>query len=211
MSDSSILSLAPIFLFSGESSGGEFVIESADFGVNVQAYGLGQLTGAIFSVPPGGEIGVDFKLRLQCVTGDAIKNMENLIKSLLDASKREKYEEDSKLTASGGFGFSFFWSGGARASYEQTKRRMEEYGLSEENQRTIVNQMMQLANSLQEFNYRGTVRNTFDFTVSGSLFGFIMDCQITTGQETNEVRVIGPKPVLRGADGAAIPVLEPLF
>lgn len=83
--DNSILSLAPIFLFSGESSGGGLAIQSSEFGVNVQAYGLGQLTGAIFSVPPGGEIEVDFKLRLQCVTGEAIKNMDNLIKSLLDA------------------------------------------------------------------------------------------------------------------------------
>ena len=211
MSDNSIRSLDPIFLFAGESSDGELNLLSAEFGVNVSAYGLGQLSGVVYSVPPGGEIEVDFKLKLQCVSGESIKNMENLIKSLLDASKREKYEEETKIKASGGFGFSWFWSGGAKASYEKTTKRMEEYGLSEENQKKIVDEMMKLANSLQEFDYKGTVKNTFDFTVSGSLFGFIMDCQIKTGQQNNEIRVIAPKAVLKDANGDAIEVLQPLY
>lgn len=211
MSDSSILSLDPIFLFAGESSDEKLNLLSSEFGVNVSAYGLGQITAVIYSVPPGGEIEVDFKLKLQCVTGESIKNMDNLIKSLLDASKRAQYEEESKFKASGGIGFNWFWSGGLRSSYEQTKKRMEGYGLSEENQKKIVDEMMKLANSLQEFNYKGTVKNTFDYTVSGSLFGIIMDCQIKTGQQNNEIRVIAPKPVLKDASGDALPVLEPLY
>ncbi len=95
-------------------------IFTSETGVNVKAYGLGQLTGAVFTVPAFSEIEVDFKLRLQAVSAESIKNMDNLIQSLLSASKREEYKEFEKIQASGGLGFSWFWSGGASASYEKT-------------------------------------------------------------------------------------------
>lgn len=210
------LKLPELFRFPGTSESLEseaarkLGLESASFGVAVTAYGLGQLTGVVYSVPPGGTIEVDFKLKLQCVTSDSIKNIDNLIKSLLSGSSYQRYEEESKLEASGGIGLFWFWSGGASASYETTKKRLEGYGLSEDNQQKIVTSMMQLASSLQEFNYKGPVKNTFDFTVSGSLFAVVMDCQITTGQETKEVRMIAPTPIMSGS-GASLPALKPLY
>lgn len=204
--------LEPVFLFSGTSGTPELGTLDAQFGVNVTAYGLGQVSAGFFSVPPGGVIEVDFTLRLLAVTPDSIKNIENLIKSLLDASRRERFEEESKIKASGGLGFNWFWSGGAKASYEKTKQRMEEFGLSEENQKTIVEAMVTLINTPQDFNYRGTVNNTRDFTVSGSLFLVTMDATVTTGQETTEIRVIAPNPQLRdSASGDTLPVNEPLY
>jgi hypothetical protein len=87
---------------------------------------------------------------------------------------------------------------------------MEAFGLSEENQRTIVNGMIQLANSLQEFNYRGVVKNANnDFSVSGNLFGFVMDAEISANQETKQVRFIAPNAVLKDASGGAIAEIDP--
>jgi hypothetical protein len=146
------LSHPPIYYFPAIN---ELEFLSSSYGVAVSSYGTGQLTGVIYTVPAHSQIEVDFKLKLQCVTPDNIKSMDTLIKSLLDASRKAKYEEESKTSVSGGIGFFSFWSGGVRASYEQTKKRLDEWGLSEENQQKIVTEMLKISNTFNEFNYKG--------------------------------------------------------
>jgi hypothetical protein len=41
---------------------------TAQDGVSISSYGQGQVTGGMFTVPAHGEITVDFKLKLPCVT-----------------------------------------------------------------------------------------------------------------------------------------------
>lgn len=203
------LSLPPVYYF---SSANEIDVLDSSYGVGVTTYGRGQLTGVIYTVPAHGQIEIEFKLKLQCVTAASIKSMDELIKSLLDASRRGKYEEMSRTSVSGGLGFFAFWSGGVRASYDQTKRRMEEWGLSEVNQQKIVEEMLKLVNSLQEFNYKGTVYNRdYDYDVTGSLFGVVMDCDIKQGTETKQVRTLAPQVQMQGSDGTSLPSVGALY
>jgi hypothetical protein len=181
-------------------------------GVSVTAYGQGQLTGVTYTVPAHGEITVDFTLKIQCVTPADIKEMSELIRSLLDASRQSVYEELVKKEITGGASFFGFFSFGASASYSSTKRRMDKWGLSEESQRTIVNAMMQLAQQVNEFKYRGTIYNREnDYSVSGSLFGIVMEAKIQQEDHSNQVRFLAPKPHLQSPDGTTLETLDPLY
>src|SRR5690606_29158018 len=99
-------------------------------GVEISTYGQGQVTGAIYSVPAHGEITVDLKLKLLCVTPEDVIKLDKLIHSLLDASKKHLYDDLKRTSISGGASFFglFAW-GGAKASYERTTRTMESFGL----------------------------------------------------------------------------------
>jgi hypothetical protein len=185
----------------------------ANEGIAVTAYGQGQLSGVTYSVPAHGEISVDFSIKLMCVTPEDIKKLDALIRSLLDASKQHLYEEIEKTHASGGVGFFGFWAGSASASYDKTKHILDSWGLSEENQRTIVNAMMQLVQQMSTFNYKGTVYNKdYDYAVSGNLFAIVMDCSIQQGTAQNQVRLLAPNVHLESSDGKdRLPVIGKLY
>src|SRR5580704_11463898 len=72
------------------------LVDGNETGVAVSSYGQGQVTGALYTVPAHGEITVDFKLKLICVTPEQVQDLNNLIKSLLDASHQHVYDELSK-------------------------------------------------------------------------------------------------------------------
>jgi len=181
---------------------------TAESGVAINSYGRGQLVGVTYTVPAHAEISIDFTAKLQCVTMDNVRQMDALIRSLLDASKYEKFDELTKTRAGGGFSFFGFFSGGASASYEQTRHRMSGWGLSEANQKAIVDAMMELAEQFNVFKFSGTVYNKEnDYSVSGSMFALVMDCTITQGETSKQVRTIGEKPIFVGDDGSALPIV----
>jgi hypothetical protein len=182
-------------------------------GVAITTYGKGQVTGAMYTVPAHGEIKVNFKLKLNCITPENVQNLSNLIKSLLDASHQHSYHELEKLEASGGASFfGFFGWGGASASYTKVKETMDSFGLSETNQRAIVAAMMKVANEFSEFNYSGTIHNKdYDYDVSGNLFGIVMDATIQQEQFQHQVRFLAPKVHLAAPDGDSLPVVGQLY
>lgn len=186
---------------------------SNETGIAVTSYGQGQVAGLMYTVPAHGEIEVDFKLKLLCITPEDIQNLSNLIKSLLDASQQHSYSELSKTEISGGASFfGFFGWGGASASYSDTKQTMDSFGLSETNQQAIVKAMMAVAQQVSEFNYKGTVHNEdFDYDVTGSLFGIVMDATIQQGDEQHQVRFLAPNVHLRSSEGDNIPVVNQLY
>jgi hypothetical protein len=182
-------------------------------GIAVTTYGQGQVTGGMYTVPAHAEIKVDFKLRLLCITPEDVQMLSDLIKSLLDASRRHSYEELSKTSVSGGASFfGMFGWGGARASYEQTKRTMDSFGLSERNQEAIVDAMMKVSTQLSEFNYSGTIYNrNYDYDVSGNLFGIVMDAEIQQGQYQRQSRFLAPNVHLSSPDGVTLPTVGQLY
>jgi hypothetical protein len=182
-------------------------------GAAITTYGRGQVSGAMYTVPAHGEINVNFKLKLNCITPENVQNLSNLIKSLLDASHQSYYHELEKFEASGGASFfGFFGWGGASASYSKTKERMESFGLSETNQRAIVAAMMKVANEFSEFNYSGTIHNTdYDYDVSGNLFGIVMDATVQQDQFQHQVRFLAPRVHLATPDGDSLPVVGQLY
>ncbi|KVS21946.1 hypothetical protein WK32_17920 [Burkholderia vietnamiensis] len=89
---------------------------------------------------------------------------------------------------------------------------MDSFGLSEANQEKIVDAMMKIAQQSNEFNYSGTVFNKdYDYDVSGSLFGIVMDAVIQQGQYQNHVRFLAPNVHLQSADGSQLPLVDPLY
>jgi len=185
---------------------------SVSDGVAVTAYGQGQLSGVMYTVPAFSEITVDLDIKMMVVTPADVVELSALIRSLLDASHQAIYDEIQHTDISGGASFFGFFSFGASASYSDTKRRMDSWGLSETNQQTIVNAMMKLANTLNDFSYHGTIYNRdHDFSVSGNLFGIVMDCTITQQQSSTQVRVLATLPSVKGADGTSLPTVDPLY
>ena len=172
-------------------------------GVAVTGYGKGQVTGTVYTIPAHGEITVDFKLRLMCVTPENVQNLTDLIKSMLDASRQEYFREFERTHVSGGASFfGMFGWGGGRASYTKTKEVMESMGLSEENQRTIVGKMVELANEWSEFNYSGTIYNKNNsYSVYGSLFGIVMDADIKQDSYNNQLRFLAPNVHMQTNEG----------
>jgi hypothetical protein len=186
---------------------------SNETGVAITTYGQGQVAGLVYTVPAHGQITVNFKLKLLCITPEDVNNLSNLIKSLLDASHQHSYSELEKLEASGGASFfGFFGWGGASASYSKTKQTMDSFGLSETNQRAIVDAMMKIAQQVSEFNYTGTIFNRDnDYDVTGSLFGIVMDATIQQAQYQHQVRFLAPNVHLRTPDGDSMPVVGQLY
>lgn len=186
--------------------------DTTEDGVAVTSYGVGRVSGVMYTVPAHGEIDVDFRIRLLCVTPEDIRNLSNLIESMIDASKHGYWNDYSKTHVSGGASFFGFFSGGVRASYTRVKQRMEWWGLSEENQRVIIDRMTQIAMQTSEFNYRGRIYNRdYSYSVSGNMFCIIMDATIKQGQYQTQLRHIAPKPHLRGTNGETLPTIGDLY
>ena len=177
-------------------------------GVAVTSYGQGQVSGVMYTVPAHGEINVDFKLKMLCVTPADIQNLSDLLRSLLDVSHQHSYDELEKTSISGGASFfGFFGWGGVSASYEKTKHTMDSFGLSEKNQQTIVAAMMNVSQQVSEFNYLGKILNAnYDYDVSGSVFGIVMDATIQQDAYQHQLRFLAPQPHLRTNDGDNLPV-----
>ena len=188
-------------------------LDSSEDGVSVDSYGQGQLTGVTYTVPAHGDIEVDFELHLLCVTPADIINLDNLVKSLLDASKQHLYSDLAKTDVSGGLSFFDFLSGGVKASYSDTKRNMEKWGFSPKNQGVIIQKMMEIAMKTNDFSYKGEIKNTdYDYSVTGNLFGIVMDCTIKQGSTTHQIRALAPKPHLQDPNsGATLPTGEKLY
>jgi len=185
---------------------------SSENGVAVNSYGKGQVTGAIYTVPAHGEITLDFNVIMSCVTADDVQQLNNFIRGLLDVSKYHSYDELENTNVNGGVSFFGFFSGGANASYSKTKHTMDGWGLSEENQKKIVEKMMEIAIQKNEFNYKGTVHNKdFDYDVTGSIFAIVMDAEIQNQQFQKQLRFIGKNLHLQSEDGAALPVIGKLY
>tara|TARA_R110002095_G_scaffold160520_1_gene139163 strand:+ start:250 stop:957 length:708 start_codon:yes stop_codon:yes gene_type:complete len=181
-------------------------------GIAVTAYGVGRVSGVMFTVPAHSEIEVNFRIRLLCVTPEDIRNLSNLIASMIDASRQGYWNDYSKTHVSGGASFFGFFSGGVRASYTQVKQRMEWWGLSEENQRVIIERMTHIAMQTSEFNYQGTIYNRDNsYSVSGNMFCVVMDATISQGQYQTQVRHIAPKPHLRSENGETLPTIGDLY
>jgi hypothetical protein len=186
--------------------------DEAEDAVAVTAYGVGRVSGVTYTVPAHGEIEVDFTVRLLCITPEDVRNLSNLIRSLIDASRHGYWNDYSRTDVSGGASLFGFFSLGVRASYTQVKQRMEWWGLSETNQRTIVDKMTEIANKTSDFHYRGTVHNRdYDYAVSGNMFCIVMDATIQQGTTQYQHRYIAPRPHLRGSGGESLPSLGDLY
>lgn len=177
-------------------------------GVAVTAYGQGQVTGATYVVPAHANLDIHFNFHLLCVTPQDVATLDNLIRSLLDASHQHIYDDIQHTDVSGGLSFMGFFSAGVSASYSETKHTMDAWGLSEANQETIVQALMALVQKTSDFGFTGTIENgDFDYSVSGNVFGIAMDATIVQGNQSNQIRFLAPQPRFQAPDGTALPTM----
>jgi len=182
-------------------------------GIAVTGYGKGRVSGVMYTVPAHGEIDVDFTVKMHCVTPEDVQKLTDLVKASLDATRREMFREYERTHVSGGASFfGFFGWGGARASYTKVKERMNSMGMSEENQRKVIGAMMDAATEMTTFNYQGTIYNRHNsYSVSGNLFGIVMDAEVSYEQATRQVRMIAPRPHMQTSGGEVLPVVGDLY
>ena len=90
---------------------------------------------------------------------------------------------------------------------------MEKWGLSPKNQGVIIQKMMEIAMTTNDFSYKGEIKNTdYDYSVTGNLFGIVMDCTIKQGSTTHQIRALAPKPHLQDPNsGATLPTVGKLY
>ena len=182
-------------------------------GVSVDAYGVGQLSAVFFTAPAHSETEVNLTINMFCLTPADVTNLSNLIRSLLDASHQHIYDELEKTDICGGAGFFGFFSFGVSASYSDTKHRMDSWGLSEDNQKRIVEAMMQISSQMNTFQYKSTVHNTqYDYDVSGNMYGIVMDVTASFNGFQKQNRILAPVPQLRDQSGSSsLPAVDPLY
>lgn len=186
---------------------------AATDGVSVNAYGQGQCSGVTYTVPAHGDIDVDFTLQMQCVTPENVKSLDALIRGMLSASAQKKYDQLTEKKSSGGYGFFLWFScGGYSSSSKQTTHIMESYGLTVEQQTKIIDAMIKMANQSNKFTYKGKINNDkYDYSVSGNLFGIVMDAKIQKGENHSQLRFLAPNVHLKGNDGSTLPSIGKLY
>lgn len=186
-------------------------LQKVQDGITVNAYGQGQLAGATFTAPAHGKTEVDIDLQIMCVTPENIENLEKLISSMLNASQKKSFESHRSSFASGGSAFLglFRYSvGGSTAS----AHAMSSLGLTEAQQTSIIDQMLKITNKMNSFKMKSEILNTdYDYSVTGNLFGIVMDATIQKGEKHTQVRFLGPKAHLKGDGGEVVPVVAPMY
>ncbi len=72
--------------------------------------------------------------------------------------------------------------------------------------------MVKLANTFNTFSYDSTVENTaYDYSVSGNMFGIVMDATIQKDEIHTQVRMLAPQPHLQGTGGETLPSVGKLY
>jgi len=186
----------------------------AQDGVAIADYGQGQVSGVMYSVPAYSELTVDIDFYLLCMTPQDVLNLNSLIRGMLDASQYSHYDELSQMSISGGLSLFPFFSLGASASYSDTKHTMSGFGLSEDNQKTIIQAMAKTSQNTNHFGFHGPIYNRdHDFSVSGNAFGIVMDATIQQSDgSVQKRRLLAPNLHLQSDDGATtLPMIGKLY
>lgn len=195
MSDENVILLLPTVMF---------VEEKLD-SFNVTSQGYGSLSGLSYTIPAHTEGTVEAKIKTLAITSRDVENLNSLIKGMVSASQYEKIEEYERTHASANISFWGFWSGGGSASYEKTRKEMRGFGLSEDNIKTIVNAMAEVAKQMSEVKLVFNVKNSEnDYAVSGSLLLFTIAGSISTGNEQIQYRLLANKGIA-GSGGKTAP------
>lgn len=183
-------------------------------GISITSYGQGQVSGVMYTVPAFSELTVDIDFYLLCMTPEDVINMNNLIRGMLDASQYSHFDELSKTEISGGLSLFSFFSLGVSASYSDTKHTMSGWGLSEDNQKTIIQAMAKTSQNTNHFGFHGPIYNRdHDFIVSGNAFGIVMDATIQQSDGSVQTRrLLAPNLHIQSSDGSTtLPMIGKLY
>lgn len=186
------------------SSEDEKLLQAAEDSFTVAAQGLGSVTGIEYTVPAHSDGRVRADIRYPSLTSVDVDNLNSLIKGMLSAAQYEKIEKYERIHASGKVKYFAFWSGGASASYEKTTREMKGFGLSEENIKTIVSAMSEIARNMSNVVLDISIHNrNNDYAVSGSLLIYTLAGTIKVGNEQRQYRMLSNRGTFGSRDRTA--------
>jgi hypothetical protein len=110
---------------------------------------------------------------------------------MVSASQWQKVTDYEAIRASADISFWGLLGGGGSASYDKTHLAMSGFGLSEENQRTIVNAMCDIAKNMSKVDAKIHVRNAAnDYAVSGNMIVFTISGTVTANNQQYQWRMI---------------------
>jgi hypothetical protein len=202
MSEDLIVLMPPASILSPFEDDNE--LSGAEDSFTVASQGFGSVTGITYTVPAHSDGNVKANIRYPSLTSVDIENLNNLIKGMLSATQYEKVEKYERIHASGKVKYFAFWSGGASASYEKTRREMTGFGLSEENIKTIVSAMSEVAKKMSNIQLDINILNRDnDYAVSGNLLIYTLAGTIKVGNEQHQYRVLSNRGTFGSRDRTA--------
>jgi hypothetical protein len=123
---------------------------------------------------------------------------------MVSASQWQKVRDYEATHASANLSYWGFLSGGGGASYDKTHEAASGFGLSEENQRTIVNAMTEIAKNMSRVAVDVHVRNSAnDYAVGGNMIVFTIAGSVRVNNQTRQWRMIANKGVGGSGDETA--------
>jgi len=204
------LNLGPISLSTleiGASAGGNRLLQasSTETSFSVDTAGVGQATGAAFTVPAFSQANVSIALGVPALTSEQVRNLRDAWEAILDASQREslrEYERQDR-TASRNLGFLGWFCGGKTTRTSTTTRtNMESRGLTPDQITQILETFNEIALAMSDVELQFTIFNQNNpYAVSGNVLVWVMSGTITTTESQTQYRVISDGGVATGDQG----------
>lgn len=172
---------------------------------NVSAQGNGSFTGLAYTVPAHIKGKITAKIKTLAMTSQNIKDLNDLIYGMLQASEKKKFEDYEHTHASADLSIFAFWSAGGSASYEKTHENMKKSGLTEAQITTIIDKMLDIAKEMSHVEIDFEVDNTaYDYAVSGSLLIYTLAGTISTSNGQAQYRMLANKGTAGQAGSSAL-------
>lgn len=164
---------------------------ASETGFSVEAQGTGSFTGLSYTVPAHTSGTLKAKIQVMAITSEDVKNLNDMVMSMLSASERSKVTSHEETHASANLSIWSMFGGGASASYTKTTDSMHSMGLTDDQVTTIINKMFEIAQKMSHVELDFTIDNTAnDYSVSGDLQLYTIAGKISTSKGTAEYRML---------------------
>ncbi|GGA09108.1 hypothetical protein [Okeania sp. KiyG1] len=162
---------------------------------NIEASGMGELTGLAYDVPAHTSGTIKATLQISAMSSKDVEDLNQMALAFLKASERKKVEETAKTSVQGNLSlFGSIFGGGASASYSKTRHNMESAGLSEEQISQLMEAFLAKAQQMSSVSIDFYVNNEpNDYSVSGNLYLYTLSGQIQTGKGSHQYRMLADK------------------
>ena len=127
-------------------------------GLVISSGGLGAVQGLTFTVTPYSETEIDVTFRATAISMNDMDIMDKFMQNALTASKYNSYKTSAEASASGSW--SLFGGPTAEASAKVTHDAMSGYGLSEAQQKEVLQLVAGFFPKPSTFKFKTTIKNT---------------------------------------------------
>ncbi|KAN0039561.1 hypothetical protein ACTA71_007358 [Dictyostelium dimigraforme] len=185
--------------------------QPSDEGYNCEAQGIGSFTGLGYTIPAHSKGTIKTKIEVMAMTSDDIDHMNQLVESMLSASKKDEIKEQTKTSTSANLSFWSFFTGGdsASASYEDTKNTMHSCGLTQEQISIIINELYKMAEKMDHVELNLECDNgAFEYEVSGSIYLYTIAGTVKTAKGTKHYRMLSHEGTAGSPDNDNAPPVK---